>query len=117
MNDNQGEILTAEKLNVDVESGVSSLGAEIDQLSEQHDSVVNRYMRYGKVPVFYVPKRSWVRKNKYETASIKERLENASTPEEVNSILEIGRAYKSASHSTIRRWERLATQKLRELGV
>jgi len=116
MNDGQ-EILTADQMKTGLVPAVADLSNEIDEINRQANVETNRYMKYGTVPTFYVPKRSWMRPNKYESTSIKERLSTASTPEEVKSILDIGRAYKSASQGTIRRWERLAEQKLRELSV
>jgi len=115
---NSNEILSTNAVNNSpLPEGVNTLSQEIDEINRQVNIESNRYMKYGTVPTFYVPKRAWLRPNKYESKSIKDRIQNASSTDEIKSILDIGKAYKNASASTVRRWERLAEQKLREFGV
>lgn len=93
-----------------------SLCEDVANVDSEVETLQNRYLKYGTVPTFYGARRSWLRKNKYESASINNRLETATTPEEIQSILDIGKSYKSASQGTIRSWDKLAQKRLRELN-
>jgi hypothetical protein len=90
---------------------------ELCILNKEIDSEMSRITKYGQVPTFYESRRRWLKKSKYESPSILQKLEQAVTVEEVKSILEIGAAYKSASSGTIIKWQKLADKRIRELNV
>ena len=89
----------------------------IPELTEEVKKEQFRISKYGTVPVFYAARKSWLRKNKYETPSIIEQLKYAETIDQVQKILNTGKEYKYASQGTIKKWEQLAQRKVRELSV
>ena len=95
------------------ESDVVSRTAEAIKLSKDPE-VRKEIMKYGKVPVVYIPHKESFKKRLDPGLSV--LIENAMTVQEVNNLLEKGKFdYKNARCKTIRNWEKVATKRINEI--
>ena len=86
----------------------------VTQMAANVEAAQKQINKYGSVPVFYAPKRRWVRPQK--SPGLSHFISQATTKEEIEKLLERGREkFKFASKKTIRRWENEAASRIAEL--
>ena len=83
----------------------------------KNPEVVREMTKYGKVPVVYMPTKSmWKAMYRQQDPGLSRLIENAMTVQEVKNLLLKGKSdYKDASNKTIRRWEKTADKRIKEL--
>ncbi len=88
--------------------------AEARELSKNPE-VIKEVFKYGKVPVIYGPTKSMVKKP--SDPGLKSLILQATTAAEVENLLSRGKTeYKKAGAGTIRKWEKMAARRLKELA-
>jgi len=86
----------------------------VTQVTERASDVKTQINKYGSVPVFYAPKKRWVKPPK--SPSLLHFIQQATTESEVNKLLERGKTkFKGAQPKTIRKWKQEAEIKIAEL--
>ncbi len=97
------------------ESDMVSKVATANELAKNPE-IVKEAMKYGKVPVYYMPTRSIRRGKKDPTPGLSVLIENAMSEREVNNLLDKGKKdYEFAQPKTIRKWEAVAKKRIEEL--
>ena len=87
----------------------------VTQVAEHVSAVKTQINKYGKVPVYYAPKKKWLRK--LMSPSLSHFIRQATTEVEVNTLLERGKTkFTAAQPKTIRMWEQEASKRIVELN-
>ena len=83
----------------------------------KNPEVVREMTKYGKTPVVYMPTKSmWKAMYRQQDPGLSHLISNAMTVQEVNNLLKKGKeGYKDAQPKTIRKWEKVAAQRIKEL--
>jgi hypothetical protein len=86
----------------------------VTQVAEHASAAKTQVNKYGNVPVFYAPKKRWVKPPK--SPSLSHFIQQATTEAEVNKLLERGKTkFEGAQPKTIRKWEQEAEIKIAKL--
>ena len=97
------------------ESDIVSRMAVANELANNPE-ICKEALKYGKVPIVYVPTRSMLKKP--QDPGLLHFIENATTVQEVNNLLEKGRLdYKNAQAKTIKKWEKAAAKRIAEISA
>ena len=96
------------------DSDIVTRMAAANQLAENPE-VVKEVLKYGKVPVNYKPTKEMLRKP--ADPGLLTLIANATTVQEVNNLLEKGKLdYKHVHPSTVRKWEKVAVKRIKQLN-
>ncbi len=77
--------------------------------------IAKEILKYGSVPVRYVPTRAMLRKP--QEPGLIQLIGNAMTEKEVINLLKNGKdKYKNASAGTIRKWDKASDRRIAELS-
>lgn len=78
--------------------------------------VAKEILKYGHVPVYYVPSKSMLKKP--AEPGLIQLIGNAMTTKEVTNLLKNGKdKYKNAAAGTTRKWEKAADKRIAELSI
>lgn len=81
----------------------------------KNTEIAKEILKYGHVPVRYVPTRSMLKKPR--EPGLIQLIGNAMTVKEVTNLLKNGREkYKNASAGTIRKWNKASDRRIAELS-
>ncbi len=82
---------------------------------EDKKKAVKEIVKYGKVPIIYVPTKSMLKK--LPDPGLATLIENAMTKQEVNNLLKKGELdYKNVSLKTVKKWRKTAQKRIDELS-
>jgi hypothetical protein len=82
---------------------------------EEKKVAVKEIMKYGVVPKVYAPHKDALKPT--AEPGLSTLIENAMTPQEVKNLLMKGQLdYKKASAKTIRKWQKIAANRIAELS-
>jgi hypothetical protein len=98
------------------ESDIVSRMTKASLLAENPE-VIREITKYGNVPVIYQPHKSVLKDAQRQDPGLGVLIENAMTPQEVTNLLTKGKLdYKYAQPKTIKKWETIAKNRIKELS-
>ena len=94
-------------------SDIVSKMVEANELASNPDAV-KELKKYKQVPVLYIPHKELLKH--LPDPGLGVLIENAMSVQEVNNLLTKGKLdYKNARSKTIKKWERIADKRIKEL--
>lgn len=89
----------------------TGLVSQYKSVNKEANTVENQIKKYGKTPVVYIPKKSWLKPARIP--GLLYFISQATTESEVNNLLNRGKEqYKKASPKTIKMWIESAEQRI-----
>lgn len=81
---------------------------------EEKKVAVKEIVKYGNTPIIYVPHEGALKPA--SEPGLSTLIENAMTPQEVGNLLTKGQLdYKKVSAKTLRKWQKIADKRIKEL--